>query len=70
MPILYHGTSAPLFGRFSLDHALEGEGKVKFGWGVYVTKNLLLLELREGNGALVLFRSLPLGMTVVGDLLG
>ena len=34
----YHGTSAGLFGRFSLDHALEGEGKVKFGWGVYVTE--------------------------------
>ena len=69
MPLLYHGTSAPLFGRFSLDHALEGEGKVKFGWGVYVTKNLLLMELREGNGTLVLSRPLPLGMTVVGDLL-
>ena len=23
---------------FSLDHALEGDGKVKFGWGVYVTQ--------------------------------
>ncbi len=41
----YHGTSAGLFGRFSLDHALEGDGKVKFGWGVYVTKNLLLMDL-------------------------
>lgn len=36
MQILYHGTNR-LFGRFSLDHALEGDGKVKFGWGVYVT---------------------------------
>ena len=39
MPILYHGTSAPLFGRFSLDHALEGDGKCKFGWGVYGTES-------------------------------
>ena len=37
--VFYHGTSAGLFGRFSLDHALEGEGKVKFGWGVYVTES-------------------------------
>ena len=34
---LYHGTSAGLFGRFDMSHALEGDGKVKFGWGVYVT---------------------------------
>ena len=34
----YHGSSAELFDRFSLDHALEGDGKVKFGWGVYVTE--------------------------------
>ena len=39
MPLLYHGTSAPLFGRFSLDHALQGDGKCKFGWGVYVTES-------------------------------
>ena len=65
----YHGTSAGLFGRFSLDHALEGDGKVKFGWGVYVIENLLgrlLMELREGNGTLVLSRPLPLHMTVFG----
>lgn len=169
MPLLYHGTSAGLFGNFSLDHALEGAGKVKFGWGVYVTQSYnsafryarksqkrhpgngcfvykvevpgltpdnhlafgepvhpsivalvgkklgvdipawatadgkefrkfiacqlggtkkptlagekaaaefldllgrLLMELREGNGVLVLSRPLPLGMTVFGDLLG
>ena len=35
----YHGSSAEPFDRFSLDHALEGDGKVKFGWGVYVTEN-------------------------------
>ena len=34
----YHGSSAEPFERFSLDHALEGDGKVKFGWGVYVTE--------------------------------
>ena len=36
--IAYHGSSAEPFDRFSLDHALEGDGKVKFGWGVYVTE--------------------------------
>ena len=34
MSLLYHGTSAPLFGRFSLEHVLQGDGKCKFGWGV------------------------------------
>lgn len=34
----YHGSSAEPFDRFSLEHALEGDGKVKFGWGVYVTE--------------------------------
>lgn len=37
MAIYYHGTSAEPFVKFSLDHALEGDGKVKFGFGVYVT---------------------------------
>lgn len=37
MAIYYHGTSAEPFEKFSLDHALEGDGKVKFGFGVYVT---------------------------------
>ena len=37
---LYHGTAAGLFGRFSLDHALEGDGKVKFGWGVYLAERV------------------------------
>ena len=35
--IVYHGSSAEPFERFDLGHALEGDGKVKFGWGVYVT---------------------------------
>ena len=34
----YHGSHA-LFDLFDLSHALEGDGKVKFGYGVYVTSN-------------------------------
>lgn len=37
MAIFYHGSSV-LFDSFSLAHALEGDGKVKFGYGVYVTE--------------------------------
>ena len=37
MAIFYHGSSV-LFDRFDLEHALEGDGKVKFGYGVYVTE--------------------------------
>ena len=36
--VFYHGSSAEPFDIFSLEHALEGDGKVKFGWGVYVTE--------------------------------
>ena len=36
MAVFYHGSHA-LFDRFDLSHALEGDGKVKFGYGVYVT---------------------------------
>ena len=36
--IVYHGSSAEPFDKFSMDHALEGDGKVKYGWGVYVTE--------------------------------
>lgn len=38
MEIYYHGTSA-LFKEFDLGHVLEGDGKVKFGHGVYVTSS-------------------------------
>ena len=38
METFYHGTSV-LFDRFDLSHALEGDGKVKFGYGVYVTSS-------------------------------
>lgn len=36
--IFYHG-SGILFESFDLSHALEGDGKVKFGYGVYVTSS-------------------------------
>lgn len=36
METLYHGTGQ-LFNRFDLSHVLEGDGKIKFGFGVYVT---------------------------------
>ena len=36
MQTFYHG-SHRLFDKFDLAHALEGDGKVKFGFGVYVT---------------------------------
>lgn len=34
----YHGSTV-LFPSFDLEHALEGAGKVKFGYGVYVTSH-------------------------------
>ena len=34
----YHGSHV-LFDEFDLSHALEGDGKVKFGYGVYVTSS-------------------------------
>lgn len=37
MAIVYHG-STELFKEFDLSHALEGDGKVKFGFGVYVSE--------------------------------
>ena len=38
MQTFYHGSSV-LFTKFDLAHALEGDGKVKFGYGVYVTSS-------------------------------
>ena len=38
METFYHGSSV-LFSKFDLAHALEGDGKVKFGYGVYVTSH-------------------------------
>lgn len=34
--IMYHG-SHNYFTEFDLKHVLEGSGKIKFGYGVYVT---------------------------------
>lgn len=34
----YHGSTV-LFKSFNLNHALEGAGKVKFGYGVYITSH-------------------------------
>ena len=36
METFYHGTSK-LFPKFDLDHALEGDGKIKMGAGFYLT---------------------------------
>ena len=36
--IVYHGSSV-LFDSFDLEHSLEGDGKAKFGYGVYVTSS-------------------------------
>ena len=41
MEQFYHGSSI-LFNQFDLSHALEGDGKVKFGFGVYVTSHYRL----------------------------
>lgn len=38
MEVFYHGSSA-LFSKFDLSHALEGAGRVKYGYGVYVTSH-------------------------------
>lgn len=38
MGTYYHGSSA-LFYKFDLSHILEGDGKVKFGYGVYLTSS-------------------------------
>lgn len=37
MPVSFHGSSV-LFDRFDLSHVTEGDGKIKFGYGVYVTE--------------------------------
>ena len=38
MAIFYHG-SPRLFSQFDLTHALEGDGRNKFGYGIYVTSS-------------------------------
>ncbi len=37
METFYHGTSK-LFPKFDLAHALEGDGKAKYGFGTYITE--------------------------------
>lgn len=49
MSIYYHG-SGKLFDRFDLSHALEGDGKVKFGYGVYVTSKYASAAHYAGEG--------------------
>ena len=36
MQTFYHGSSV-LFDKFDISHILEGDGKVKYGYGIYVT---------------------------------
>lgn len=48
MGIYYHGT-ARLFKKYDLNHALEGDGKVKFGYGVYVTQTYRSAALYAGK---------------------
>ena len=38
MALFYNGSSV-LFPKFGLSHVLEGGGKVKFGYGVYLTSS-------------------------------
>ena len=38
METFYHGTSV-LFKKFDISHALEGDGKAKFGFGTYVSES-------------------------------
>lgn len=48
METYYHGTTR-LFNKFDLNHALEGDGKVKFGYGVYVTQTYRSAALYAGK---------------------
>lgn len=49
MSIYYHGSSV-LFDKFDLSHATEGDGKVKFGYGVYVTSKYESAAHYSGEG--------------------
>ncbi len=46
--IFYHGTTR-LFDHFDISHALEGDGKAKFGFGVYVTSKFATAALYAGK---------------------
>jgi len=47
--VFYHGSSV-LFDRFSLDKALSGDGKIKFGYGIYVTQKFKTAAHYAGEG--------------------
>lgn len=49
MSTYYHGSSV-LFEKFDLSHATEGDGKVKFGYGVYVTSKYESAAHYSGEG--------------------
>lgn len=49
MSTYYHGSSV-LFDKFDLAHATEGDGKVKFGYGVYVTSKYESAAHYSGEG--------------------
>ena len=51
MEIFYHGSHS-LFDSFDLSHALEGDGKVKFGYGVYVTSRYSCAAHYSGSNPL------------------
>lgn len=50
MMTFYHGSSV-LFNRFDLSHVLEGDGKVKFGYGVYLTSKFTSAAHYSGSNA-------------------
>ena len=52
MEKFYHGTTAR-FEVFDLSHVLEGDGKVKFGYGVYVTSQYTTAAHYSYKGAKV-----------------
>lgn len=59
-----HGTSAPLFEKFSMEHLLEGDGKCKFGVGIYFTENpesalKYAMKSKAGTGCYVYHVMLP-----------
>lgn len=48
--LMYHGT-CHLFDRFSLDHLGQGEGKSKFGHGIYITSSYTTAALYASKAA-------------------
>lgn len=53
MEIFFHGTSV-LFKKFDIAHALEGDGKAKFGFGTFMLQShtplpLIMLTTRNAQ---------------------